>query len=164
MGITKQHRQEYLSRAYIHAVAAKAGFSCARPEPDHGLDLEIRDVDEEDMGDGTTDFQDYGYALDVSAKSTQNIRIVNNNIHYDLDIKAYNNLIKEKRGTPAILVLYCMPSEEADWLSIAEDSTTLKHCGYWQSLRGKSPSPGSSTQVMKYQRIKYFANHHLKYL
>jgi len=114
------------------------------------------------MGDGTTDYQDYGYTLDVSAKSTHNIRTIENNIHYDLEIKAYNNLIKEKRGNLAILVLYWMPPEEVNWLSIRDDSTILKHCGYWQSLRGQSPSTSSTTQVVKISKDQIFCESSLK--
>ena len=164
MSITDQHRQEYLSRAYIHAVAAKAGFSCARPDPDYGLDLSIRIVDEEEMSDDKTDFQDLGYVLDVSAKSTHNYRIIEDNIHYNLDVKAYNNLIKEKRGTPAILVLYCMPSEEADWLAVGEDRTVLKYCGYWRSLRSEPPTTSTSTQVVKIPKNQIFCESSLKVL
>jgi len=162
MSITKQHRQEYLSKAYIRAVAAKAGYTCAPPDPDYGLDLVIRDVDEEDDGNGKTVLQDYGYALDVSAKSTYIARIIDDCIHYDLEIKAYDNLIKEQRGTPAILVLYHMPIEETDWLSVGNDITILKHCGYWQSLRGKPPSTNSSTQVIEIPRSQVFCESSLK--
>lgn len=162
MSITKQHRQELLSKAYIRAVAAKAGYSCAQPEPDYGLDLVIRDVDEDLNNDGRSTFQDYGYALDISAKSTHNVRIIDGYIHYDLEIKAYDNLIKEKRGTPAILVLYYMPTEEGEWLSIGNDSTILKYCGYWLSLRGKSPSTSSSTQVVEIPEGHIFCESSLK--
>lgn len=164
MSITDQHRKEYLSRAYIHAVAAKAGYACARPDPDYGLDLQVRDIDEEYINETQTDYQDYGYTLDISAKSTYNVRFIGDYIHYDLDIKAYNNLIKEKRGTPAILVLYRMPFEEDHWLSIQEDNTVLKYCGYWVSLRGEPLSTSSSTQVVKIPKNQIFCEPSLKAL
>lgn len=162
MSITQQHRQEYLSRAYIQAVAAKAGYACARPEPDYGLDLQIRDIDEEYISEKETNYDDYGYVLDVSAKSTYNFKINNNSINYNLDIKAYNNLVRENRGTPAILVLYCMPSDEDNWLLVQEDSTILQHCGYWLSLRGEKPSQNSTKQVVKIPKNQIFCESSLK--
>ena len=45
MSLTREHRQEDLSFAYISAVAAKAGYNCNRPSGhDYGIDLEIGDV------------------------------------------------------------------------------------------------------------------------
>ena len=42
--ITRQHRQELLCRAYVHAIAAQAGLLSSRPDPDYGIDLSLRSV------------------------------------------------------------------------------------------------------------------------
>lgn len=57
---------------------------------------------------------------------------------------------------PAILVLYCMPANDDDWLSVYENCTTLKHCGYWISLKGKPESNNSSTQSIKIPKEQMF--------
>jgi len=42
MSLTREHRQEALSFAYISAVAAKAGYNCGPfPGYDYGVDLQI---------------------------------------------------------------------------------------------------------------------------
>ncbi len=40
--LTREHRQEALSRAYIRAVAALAGMTICEPENDYGIDMAIR--------------------------------------------------------------------------------------------------------------------------
>ena len=54
-------------------------------------------------------------------------------------------LIQEDRLIPAILVLYCMPENDGEWLSIDENATTMRYCGYWKSLRGMPPSSNKAT-------------------
>lgn len=153
MSLTREHRQEDLSIAYISAVAAMAGYNCGSPGGhDYGVDVEIRTV--ETNGNrriGT------GYILDIQAKASQNFEYSDDGrwVIYDLKVNSYN-LLAQIRPTPAILILYCMPSHEDEWVSIDEDYTTLKHCGYWASLKGMEYSTNSSTQRIKIPRDQMF--------
>ena len=143
MSLTREHRQEALSFAYISAVAAKAGYNCGRrPGYDYGIDIEIGSI--EQIGQRRADL---GYTLNIQAKASYNFTISDGDqIRYDLEVDTYNKLILKDRGIPAILVLYCMPSDESEWLSIYENCTTLRHCGYWISLRGMPASTNRTTQ------------------
>ncbi|RZN15473.1 MAG: DUF4365 domain-containing protein [Methanosarcinales archaeon] len=160
MSLTREHRQEDLSSAYISSVAAKAGYNCGRPSGhDYGIDLEIGDV--EQIGKRRVDV---GRRLHIQAKASHNF--INSNddncIHYDLKIGTYNTLILEDRANPAILILYCMPSDEDDWLSVYEECTTLRHCGYWMSLRGMPASTNRVTQGIKIPKEQMFTDSSLK--
>lgn len=42
--ITDQHIEEGLSRACIQAIAARAGLSLSKPEPDYGVDGAFNEV------------------------------------------------------------------------------------------------------------------------
>ncbi len=162
MSLTRQHTQEDLSLAYISAVAAKAGYNCGRPSGhDYGIDLEIGDVAQ--IGQRRVDL---GYRLHIQAKASRNFIISDDDkcILYDLKIAAYNMLILEDRGTPAILVLYCMPSDEDDWLSVYEEYTILKHCGYWISLRWMPASTNKETQRIEIPKGQMFTDSSLKSL
>ncbi|MBU4077887.1 MAG: DUF4365 domain-containing protein [Euryarchaeota archaeon] len=154
MSLPREHSQENLSIAYISAVAAKAGFMCFRPQ-DYGTDIEVGIV--EQIGNNRIDT---GYRLCIQAKASHNFTTSDpdNCIVYDLDVKNYNSLIMENRGIPAILVLYCMPSNDDDWLSVHDNCTTLKYCGYWMSLRGKPESTNSSTQRIKIPKEQMFTD------
>jgi hypothetical protein len=152
MSLTREHRQEALSFAYISAVAAKAGYNCGRRSGyDYGIDIEISGV--EQIGHRKVDL---GYTLNIQAKASHTFTTSDDYIIYDLEVDTYNMLILKDRGIPAILVLYCMPDGEDKWLSIYENYTTLRHCGYWISLRGMPASTNKATQriwIPKEQRF-----------
>jgi hypothetical protein len=125
MSLTREHRQEDLSLAYILAVAAKAGYDCSSfSRHDYGIDIQLSCVEQ------------------IDHKRVPCGPILH-------DVRAYNILIREDRFLTAILVLYCMPSDAGKWLSVYERSTTLRYCGYWLSLRGL-PAPTNKTK----RRIK----------
>jgi hypothetical protein len=152
MSLTREHCKEDLSCAYIAAVAAKAGFNCGRPGGhDYGFDLEISGVD---VIEGRR--VPSPYTLRISAKASQNFIISDDYLLYDLEVKDYNWLIQKNRGIPVILVLYCMPRDENEWLSVYEASTTLKYCGYWKSLRGMPPSSNKETVRITISRDQIF--------
>ena len=155
--ITREHRQEDLSCAYISAVAAKAGYNCGRPGGhDYGVDLEISSVEE--IGG----IRDPSHYLHIQAKATQNFTSSERDIRYDLDVKAYNMLCRKDRGTPLILVLYCMPKIEDEWLLVQEHSTTPKYCGYWKSLRGQAQSKNIETVRINIPKDNTFSDQSLR--
>ena len=63
--LTKNHRQEALSRAYVQAVAGQAGLICSKPDPDYGIDLSLRLVMMRENRRWDTSVQ-----LDLQLKST----------------------------------------------------------------------------------------------
>ncbi len=147
MSLTREHRQEDLSLAYILAVAAKAGYDCSSfSRHDYGIDIQLSCVEQIDHKRVPC-----GPILHIQAKASHNFTNSDddNYIVYDLDVRAYNILIREDRFLTAILVLYGMPSDAGKWLSVYESSTTLRYCGYWLSLRGL-PAPTNKTK----RRIK----------
>jgi len=153
MSLIPQHRQEDLSVAYILAVAAKAGYNGGRISGhDYGIDIEIRAVESFDNVREET-----GLALHIQAKASNNFSISADNLFviYNLDVKNYNRLVRMK-FTPAILVLYCMPRDQNEWMSVHEEYTTLKHCGYWISLKGLPPSENEYTQNIKIPKQQVF--------
>ena len=154
MSLTREHCQEDLSIAYISAVSAKAGYNCGRyPGHDYGIDIEIGIVEKFDNGIIPT-----GFNLHIQVKSSQNFILSEKDdcIIYDLDVRAYNMLAQENRGTPSILVLYCMPEDEDEWVLVHENQTILKHCGYWISLKGESISKNTSTHRIKIPKNQIF--------
>lgn len=104
------------------------------------------------------------HILWIQAKASHNFTISSdgNYIIYDLKVDTYNMLIREDQDTPAILVLYCMPRDEDEWLSIYENCTALRHCGYWMSLRGMDPLTNEGTRRIKIPKEQRFTNSSLK--
>lgn len=136
MSITTQHKQEDLSVVYVRAIASKAGCICAIWNHDYGTDIEIKPIKK--IGKKRWPL---GVPLVVQIKASQNYKILpNGNISYYLDVDNYNLLIREDTGSPYILVLYCMPKDENEWISICKESTQLKYCGFWIYLGGMNES------------------------
>jgi hypothetical protein len=42
--MTREHRQEALSRAYVRAIAAQVGVTVSEPENDYGIDMQLRAI------------------------------------------------------------------------------------------------------------------------
>ncbi len=130
--LTRAHRQEALSRAYIQAVAGACGLSCSFRDFDYGIDTTlhvIREVEER--------LEETGHSLDIQAKSTTAAAIGPTEIVYDMELDAYRLLRASTPFTPRILVLLVMPNDEKAWLDHDEERLTLRRCAYWLSLRGR---------------------------
>ena len=143
--ITQQHTQEQLSRAYVHAVTAKAGHIFEPPQTDYGVDGTLLHVENRD---GRRDRS--GFAIDLQLKATTNWSIQDGYVIYDLEAKNYNDLIarfNRRRATPLLLVVLCLPEEEGDWLQITSDQMILKNCCYWCQLTGESTENKESKRI-----------------
>jgi hypothetical protein len=114
--LIRSHRQEALSRAYIHAIAARCGLGCSFHEFDYGIDLTIHEI--ERVG---TRYRESGFALDVQAKSTTSALATPDRVRYDMEVRAYDDLRQVNAGTPRILVLLVLPEDEGTWTEQQED-------------------------------------------
>ena len=105
-----------LSRAYVRAVAARAGLICGGTENDLGFDLFLRSVEihGQQLWDG-------GPQLDVQLKSTTRAEVRETVVAYDLEVRAYNILRQENASRPRILVVLVLPEDESEWVSQTED-------------------------------------------
>jgi hypothetical protein len=149
--MTDEHRMEQLSRAYVQAVAAMAGCTCARPETDYGSDMTLRRIGQ--VGDS---FIPVGRNLDLQLKSTTNATLTVDEVIHDLDVRAYNILRRSTRRAPIYLVLLVLPSDPADWLAHNEVQLELRRCAYWYSLRGFPTVPNTSTVRIRIPRQNQF--------
>lgn len=149
--MTDEHRMEGLSRAYVQAVAAACGCTCARPEPDYGSDLILRRVTRRG-----SEYQPVGRALDVQLKSTTAATLTVDEVVYDLDVRAYRLLRRSTRRVPFYLVLFALPASAADWLDHSEDRLALRGCAYWLSLRGFPAVPNTASVRVRIPRQNQF--------
>lgn len=150
--MTDEHRMEQLSRAYVQAVAAVCGCTCARPEPDYGVDLLLRRVVPK-----RGRYQEVGKTLPLQLKSTRTDTRDAVHIVYDLDAAMYDILRRSTRDLPAILVLLLLPPDRPDWLDHTEDRLKLRRCAYWLSLRGLPRVPNASTVRVRIPRTNQFS-------
>jgi uncharacterized protein DUF4365 len=138
--ITREHRQELLCRAYVHAIAAQAGLLSSRPDPDYGIDLSLRSVAV--LGGR---YRDTSVQVDLQLRSTTRASVTETEVKLDLDVETYNDLRTPETFCPRILVVLIMPGEEAEWVNQTPDELAIRHCAYWLSLHGYAETSARST-------------------
>lgn len=147
--MTEQHIKEQLSRAFVRAISANAGFILRKYEVDYGLDGKFSDVVYEEDCTGHKRYSENGFGIDFQLKATTNIVPKDGYLIYDLEAKNYNDLVKTCVGTPRILIVYSMPKDRNQWLEISQQAIILKKCAWWCSLKGL---PSTKNNIKK--RIK----------
>jgi len=147
--LTKDHAQEGLSRAYVHAVAAAARVNLRMGhEFDYGFDGQFEGITLR----GTRHVND-GYPLDFQLKCSWNWTADETDILWSLKTKTYNDLVtREPEAVGVILVLMCLPAAEADWVAITEESIMLRKCCYFTTLSGAPAATETSTKLVKIPR------------
>ena len=137
--LTGPDQKEGLSLAYVKALAARAGFSTAVPEPDRdSVDVRI-------MAGGPR-----RPALDLQLKATADLAKAQNGFRrFRLRIKNYNDLRVEAQ-TPRLLVVLELPQDEAQWMTVTTEELVLRRQAYWLSLqRGFEEVVGQQTATVR---------------
>lgn len=87
-----------------------------------------------------------GFPVDFQMKSTINWETRADKIIYDLEVKTYNDLVtRDAAAISCVLVLLCLPRDQAHWLQVAEPQMVLKNCCYWMKLPSGAPSPNQDS-------------------
>lgn len=131
--MTEAHIKELISRAYVNALAARAGMTVAISSLDYGFDGTFKDIEYDAR---TREYSETGFGIDFQLKATVNARPKNEVIKYSLEVKNYHKLIQSRVGTPRILIVYSVPREEDLWLAVKTEETSFRKCAWWCSLKG----------------------------
>jgi hypothetical protein len=151
--LPRNQRQEALSRAYVRAIAARAGVICVDSTQDFGIDMFLRAVTIRNGG-----YFDTGPQLDLQLKSTMRAEVRDGQVIHDLEVRAYNVLREPIVGlTPRILVLLVLPEDESQWTTQTVDELVLRRCAYWLSLRGAEPTTAHTTIRITLPRTQVFS-------
>ncbi len=145
---------EALNRAYVRAVATRAGCRYEdKGPPDIGTDAQIEYLEWDERG---AQF-DTGIQLRLQLKATSvEERHTQEHIVYDLEVDHYRKLIRPSPQTKIILVVYNMPRDEALWLQSSDSQLALRSCAYWKSLEGERDTANTSNVRVKIPRSQRF--------
>lgn len=148
--LTVQDQEEALSRAYVHAVAARAGYMTVTFDYDRdGVDLGIR------AGGAMRP------ALDLQLKATVNLdKAPDGHYRFPLRIRNYD-LLREVTQTPRLLVVLDLPPDEGQWLTITPDELVMRRCAYWLSLAQYEESGNQSSVTVQIPVDNMFTVEHL---
>jgi hypothetical protein len=130
--LTGRDREEALSRVYVRAVAAYAGYATAECDFDRdGVDLRIH------AGGAMRP------ALDLQLKATVNLaESQDGRYRFPLQRRNYD-LLRDETQTPRLLVVLDLPKDEDQWMTITTEELVLRRCAYWLSLKGCAETDNS---------------------
>ena len=143
--MTSADREEALSRAYVSAVAAGAGYVTASQDIDRdGVDVQIRAAGP------------MRPSLDIQLKATINLGVPTNGVfHFPLKRRNYD-LLLEQTMIPRILVVLDLPNNEPDWLSVTPEQLIMRRCAYWVSLVGLKETENKESVTVSIQNKNRF--------
>jgi Domain of unknown function (DUF4365) len=142
--LTNQHIAESLSRAYVRAIAGRAGLNLAVREYDYGVDGSFDEVVVRQNRRVES-----GFSLSFQLKASTQWQLNDDQVVYDLEVKTYNDLILRRSmrtATPCILILLALPSDSMQWLICEETQLRLQGTCYWEYLSG---SPSENRQSVR---------------
>jgi len=150
--MTIENIKEAVSIKYIETIACYKGFKTSSIYPDHGTDLFIHEVEPRNEN-GRHRYVDTGRVLQLQLKATTEggVEFRAGNIIYDLDATTFNDLIERRNNNrPLILILFILPPEYPDWLTLNTDQLVVKKCSYYYL-----PEPGDlPTENVATKRIE----------
>lgn len=132
--LTEPHILESLSRAYVRAIAGKAGLNLSIREYDYGVD---GNFDEITIRNNRR--VESGFSLSFQLKASSHWQRDDNTVIYDLEAKTYNDLVIRRNfrmAVPCILILLALPPDSSQWLIYNEDEMRLRGSCYWEYLNG----------------------------
>lgn len=135
-----------LSYAYLHAVAARAGFGCSvgsRIVDGASVDTYVR-INEKMAPDSAL----WNFPIEVQLKATKQILTeINGRYSYFFKgIERYDKLRDPGSPLPKLLIVLLLPDDPTQWLTLDENSLISRRCAYWVSLEG---APASDNQTGK---------------
>lgn len=133
--LSKNNIKSELSYAYLHAVAAVAGFGCQCS--DRHLDAATVDaqINVKERLDLASSLFEFSFHIQLKATS-QSLTVVQSSISFPLEVPQYNNLRRTDIHIPKFLVLLSLPEAAHEWLEVTATSLVARKCARWVSLRG----------------------------
>jgi len=145
---------ECLSKNYLETLANRSGFFNFQGK-DLGTDLHISKANLIDRGTYKR-LLTSGRQIHFQVKSVleKYIRLETNFVCYDLEVKNFDDLIDRKKELgytiPLVLIVFILPSEASDWITITPDELILRKRAYWYYPdTADSYTENEATQVIK---------------
>jgi len=142
-------RKEQFSIAYVRAVAAAAGYAVYKMDvDDDSIDLGLSGITEH----GTR----RGPRLEMQLKCSASVSLTDVLIPFALPVKNYNELRPVDVLVPRILVLVHVPENVSEWVAQSPTELSMRHCGYWYSLRGLPETDNIETVTVRIPQSHVF--------
>lgn len=120
--------KEWVSIAYVEAIAAQAGLNMKRSRWDDGYDLEI--------GSNKPMFGNNCFRnlyISFQLKATQNWAVRDDRISFSLSAAAHDRLASAA-FPPHYFVLYTLPFSRSRWITHKQNWSEFRDCAYYVTL------------------------------
>jgi Domain of unknown function (DUF4365) len=144
-------QKEEFSYAYIHAIAATAGYCfqlAPRPLDMDGIDGIIATP--------ATSGSLRRPRLEIQVKCTSRDILTEQKVLFPLAVKNYDDLRYDDPYISRLLVVVVVSENPQNWLKHSETELCLQGCGYWISLRGQPATPNRTTVTISIPRQNLF--------
>jgi Domain of unknown function (DUF4365) len=164
MPLTDNDIKAELSYAYLHAVAARAGFGCevtGRHSDNAGVDAYVRVKERL-----AQDVVHTNFCFEVQLKATSQIPAVEAErfSYWFKDVDRYDNLRERSAPMPKLLVVLFLPEDAGKWLEHSEEALVARRCAYWVSLWDAPASANRTGQTVYLPRTNLLSVDGLRHL
>jgi hypothetical protein len=149
--VTENEQKQQLSVAYVHAVAARAGYTC-----------QVKTVDEDSVdmlifASGRVHATSVisSPRLDLQLKASSVLRHDREHMSFPLPLKNYEDLRAESM-VPKLLVVFLLPEDPKEWLDVDEERMIVRRSAYWASLAGYPATSNTTTVSVPMPRSQRF--------
>lgn len=131
----------------LYAVVSSSGHLLKKTnlEDDYGTDFEILELEE-----FAGEIHDLNIFFGIQLKTSTNWQLQDNEIIYDLEAKAYNNMILHniKGAHKKIIVIMCLnnETEQTSWCTINEAHIKFQNSLFWYYIESKEKTDNSGTK------------------
>jgi hypothetical protein len=143
--IKSTNLEEAISKAYVAAIVAGAGYLSGKTEIDmEGVDLTVHAAGP------------LRPRIDIQLKATINLGDAFGGVfRYPLKSRNYD-LLREQTTVPRILVVVDLPKDENEWLTVTPEQLILRRCAYWHSLTGSPETSNKESVTISIQYARRF--------
>jgi hypothetical protein len=138
--------QQNLSYSYLHAVVSRAGGGCVeatKTVDDMGIDV----LAEFNVPSSSKKVKFTSISLRVQLKSTRReLKPLSGKVSFSLPVAQYEKY-RQPSTTELLFVLFSLPEDPKEWLSLTPDEMILRKCAYWTGLVGAPSASGQSTTI-----------------
>jgi len=151
--LSPEDRKEALSRVYVQAIAARAGYVTDVPDFDRdSIDLIVR------AGGAARP------ALDLQLKATTVLDApYQGDFKFSLSRKNYDDLRAEAQ-IPRLLIVFNLPRQEEKWMTIGPEKLILRRCAYWLNLSGREETANQSSVTVRIPEVNLFTVEAMRHL
>ena len=138
--MTENEQKQQLSVAYVHAAAARTGYTC-----------QVKHVDEDSV-DVLIGAKGYVHErslicsprIEVQLKASSSLKRKPKHLTFPLGLKNYEEL-RVRTLIPRLLLVLVLPKNPAEWIETNEECMISRKCAYWISLLGMGKTSNTST-------------------